>query len=407
MNLAIYYPHPEKLRAAGAVAAASACLAFTWLAWQWRIRRPWMLVGWLWYVGTLVPVIGLVQVGSQALADRYTYIPTIGLLVLIVWTVEDATRARAGVLAVTAVALVTLGVLTFRQASTWKDTYSVFSHALQVTRNNGIAHAMVGSALIKSGKTDEAIAHLKDAVRIYPTYAEAQSNLGIALVAKGDIDAALPYLRRAASLSPSNTRVGYNLGRALRMTQASEEAASQLTKVVQIDPQYADAHFELGLALASSEHYPAAIEHLETAVRLAPEKPDYHQVLASVLMANDQIAAAMTEYRQSLSLRPDDAETMITLASILATHPDPRLRNGADAVRLAQRANELTRATDPVVLAGLAAAYAEAGRFPEAIAACQQSISVATAAGDSALVARGEQLLALFRAGRPFHRDNL
>jgi Flp pilus assembly protein TadD len=306
-NLAVFYPAPDAWPAEWVAGAALVLAAVSALALYWARKAPWFAFGWFWYLGTLVPVIGILQVGHQAMADRYSYLPLIGLFVAIAWG-GAAAAARwpkirgwlaAGALAV----LVVCGGLTWRQAGYWRSSASLFEHALAVTRDNFVAH----------------------------------NNLGAALMERGDVEGA-------------------------------------------------ERHF------------------VET-LRVKPYDPEAHFCLAAALTSQRKTAQAIPEYREALRLLPNYPDALNNLAWILAANPDPRLRNGREAVDLAERACQLTEYKQPLLVGTLAAAYAEAGRFTKAVATAEKARTLAEQTHQPDVAARNRALLELYRSGRPA-RDN-
>jgi protein O-mannosyl-transferase len=221
--------------------------------WMQRRRQPYLLMGWLWFVGTLVPVIGLVQAGGQSIADRYTYLPSIGMLVCGVWGAYELTRGwRSHVLgwwAAGGAAIVICLVLTPQQLGHWKDGEALFRHALQVTADNHIAHNNLGVAIGMKGQIDEAISQLQESVRLKPDYADAHSNLGNALLIKGQMDEAIHQLQEAVRLKPDHVAAHYNLGIALGAKGQLDEAIGQYQETMRLNADYADVKGNLAKAL--------------------------------------------------------------------------------------------------------------------------------------------------------------
>jgi len=337
IDLAVLYPHPTTFPGWRVAAAALILGAVSVGAWRWRLRRPWLAVGWCWFLGTLVPVIGLVQVGVQSVADRYTYLPGIGLFIIAAWGLAELTAAwglpaRAKSLAAVSL-LATLSVATWTQLGHWCDAESLFSHAVRVTRDNHVAHYNLGLALARQGKIDTAIDHFSEAARIHPGYAEAHHNLGTALLRQGQLE-------------------------------------------------------------------PAA-EHLGEARRLSPEVPMVHLNHARVLQEMGRTADAADAYRDALRRRPEWPGALESLARILATASDERLRDPAGAVRLAESAARLTSSNPrPEVLDTLAIAYASDGRFSDAVRASERAAGLARAAGRADLATMIEERTRLYRSGR-------
>lgn len=260
-DLAVLYPLPAEVPLAQAVAAAALLAAITALALA-RLRRwPWLAVGWLWFLGMLVPVIGLLQVGRQAMADRYTYLPSIGLAIALVWAVGEGARAlvpaagarRAALATVTVVAIVALGAAARAQVGTWRDTYTLFHHALEVTEGNFVAERKVGVELARRGDRASAERHLRAAVRLRPGAPDGQLSLGIALLGWGRPREALPHLQQAVLLRPSGSRARLPLARALAVLGRRQEARAHLRRALAIDPSLALARRRL----AALERAPA------------------------------------------------------------------------------------------------------------------------------------------------------
>jgi tetratricopeptide (TPR) repeat protein len=240
-------------------------------------------MGWFWYVGTLVPVIGLVQVGEQAMADRYTYVPTIGIFVAIAWGLRDLIHVGVSQSntesnwRVRAIAVATVGLLlvltlqTRAQVTYWSNTISLYEHALAVDPNNYVAHNNAAVALYAAGRKDEALAHYERAVAIKPGFSDAQMNLGAVLAEKGKTAEAIQHYEWALKLKPENAKALNNLALALASEGHLEEAIKKWEDAVRIQPDYVDAHSNLGVALARVGRVDAAIEQFEAALRINPE----------------------------------------------------------------------------------------------------------------------------------------
>jgi Flp pilus assembly protein TadD len=305
------------------------------LAWR---KYPWTPVGWLWFLGTLVPVIGLVQVGNQYMADRYTYIPYIGCFIMMVWTAWELAKSsrlgRTRLAGVTLLVLSTAAALTHAQLQHWKDSETLFKHCIAVTKDNYGAHNILGVTLARQKRFEEARAQFVEALSIKPQYADSLQNLGILLTEHGDFKDALSYLQQAVAVRPESAVVYCKLGLALDL--------------------------------------------------------------------KDQAEQAIIYYRECIRLRPDQEEACNNLAWLLATHPDSKFRDGAEAVRLAEHVCEVTAYQKAPLIGTLAATYAEAGRFQDAIATAEKAIAVARGAGESPVAERNEQLLQLYRAEKPY-----
>jgi tetratricopeptide (TPR) repeat protein len=277
-SLAAYYPHPGIgswwwVLAAGLLLVVISILAVRTIR-QW----PWFMVGWLWYLGTLVPVIGLLQVGAQAMADRYTYVPLIGLFIITAWGFPELTagwRHKKKLLAwAGAFLLITLMASSWFQVRHWKNSIALFEHALHVTKNNYFAHDGMGLFLASQGKNDEAIHQYSEALRIRPDFAEAHNHLGNVLKTKG----------------------------------ITAEAIDHYKEALRIKPEYADAYCNLGHILAGQGKIADAVKQYTAALKLRPEYPKGHYHLASALMSQGKIDEAIAHYVKALNKRPTDAK---------------------------------------------------------------------------------------------------
>jgi tetratricopeptide (TPR) repeat protein len=283
VNLAVFYPYPTRVPVAAALGAAVLLLGITGAAWAVRRQAPYALTGWLWFVGTLVPVIGIVQVGSQAMADRYTYVPHIGLSIALAWGAADLMRrwripAPAG-FGFAAAILCVLSWLTWKQLEFWKDATHLFRRAIAVTDGNFIAHNNYAAEMLDQKQVDEAITHFERAVAINPTYQAAVYNLGLAYQMKGRYDDSRATLERALALNPQDGR----------------------------------AEYRLAVTLALQQKYPDALPHYQAAVRLAPEVPEIRESYSnalnnygSALGGGGEYREALKMFEQALTLKPDN-----------------------------------------------------------------------------------------------------
>ena len=288
-DLAVFYPLPGQWPLWQALLAGGLILSFSVLAWIRRSRYPYLLIGWLWFIGMLVPVIGLVQTGSQALADRHTYLPSFGVLLLAVWSVYELLRGwryRVPALSVAGGAAIILSLgLTRQQLALWKGSETLFRHALEVTQNNFIAHNCLGVALLNKGQIDEAIIHYHEAIRLTPNNSLGYSNLGVALLRKGQVDEAIRQFQQALPLEPDDAGTHNNLGNALARKGQIDQAISQYEAAIRLRPHDADAHSNLGVALYRKGRNEAAISQFLEALRLKPDYAEARKNLNVVLAA--------------------------------------------------------------------------------------------------------------------------
>ena len=274
-HLAVYYPHPmEGLPTWQILSSAFFLLCISAFFFWERRKRPYLIVGWLWFLGTLVPVIGLVQVGGQAMADRYTYVPLIGLFISLSWAVDGVAsawpRSKSWLVAAVGLIIFILGACTWFQLRHWKNTMSLFKHALEVTEGNQLAHNQFGLALLRAGKTEEAIVHFSEALRITPQYVNALVNLGNAFKDQGKLDESALQYRRALNYAPEHVTAINNLGILLAMRGKTDEAVSHFSRVLDIDPDNARAHNNMGIALAKEGKFDEAVHHFSEALRIDP-----------------------------------------------------------------------------------------------------------------------------------------
>jgi len=304
-GLSVFYPHVPGAHLAGALAATASLAAVTALCLQQARRRPYLAVGWLWYVGMLVPVIGLIQVGSQAYADRYTYLPIIGLLVAVVWSVGDlvARRAQARAAAATAcvLALAALTVATERQVAQWKDTRTLFTHALAVTRDNAVAHQNLGNALLVAGDPSSAIPHFQEALRLQPEFPDLRAVLGSALGMVGRYDEAAAQFQ-AALRQHETADLHFDLGLVYAKQGRVDDAIHECEVALRLDPNQYQAHAQLGLALVSAGRLDEALAHLRRASELKPGEIATWRLLATTCAATGRFPEAVQAIERAIAL---------------------------------------------------------------------------------------------------------
>ena len=449
VGLAVFYPHHGDQLPIWEIGLAIVLLGLVSAgAIALRHKRPYLVTGWFWYLVMLLPVIGLIQVGSQAHADRYTYLPQIGLYVLLAWGTTDALasrfttrRVRRGrlerrILAVTAsVALIALAWCAHVQASYWRKGESLWGRALAVTSGNFMAHDGLGDYLANRGRLDEAIDQFQKALNIAPGYPELETNLILALTKKGRTDEAIPHLQTLLKQDPNNAQAHYNLGNALQKKGDSQGAIAAYEKALSIQARYPAAHYYLGIALDQNGQIDEAIAHYQEAVKEQPNYPQAYCLLGNDLLQKARVDDAIAAYEQALKNRQkypevenniglallqkgrpseaiahwqnalagqsDSVDTLNNLAWILATFPENWIRNRKQALALAERANQLSGDNNPAILRTLAAAYAENGRFTEARVTSERGLQLANAQEKLALVNIFEGDLARYRANAP------
>jgi tetratricopeptide (TPR) repeat protein len=441
-RLAVFYPLDPGLSVAAAIAAGIGLVMVTAAVVRNAPRVPWLATGWFWYLVTLLPVIGLVQVGSQSMADRYMYLPSIGLSMMVCWSLPDSVLSQrpwkriAGPGA--AAVLVICAGLSRIQVGYWKNSETLFRHALEVTRNNWLAHYNLGVTLEQQGRLDDAIAHYEQAVRIRRDYADAWNNLGGVLARLGRVQEAIPRYQQALRIRPDLAEAHYNLGLALKQVGRVQEAISQYEQALKIKPDYADAynnlgnilwqtgnveaaitnyqqavrlkphlaeaHSNLGIALMRLGRSREAIPHFEQALRYKSDSAEAHYALGLALEQTGNLADAIGHYDQALRIKPDSTEAQNNLAWLLATLEPAEGGDPARAVTLAERACELTGNRMSAYLDTLAASYAAAGRFDDASVAAQKAVELARSAGQPRVADEIETRLKLYRRGQAYRR---
>jgi len=343
-ELAVFYPHPENRLPIWEVSLALIILVgIMAAAFVLRKRAPYLVTGWLWYLGMLVPVIGLLQVGWQGHADRYTYLPQIGLYIAVTWALTDLIRSwRFQRTALSAAALIVIGALSWRgwlQTSYWRDSETLFTHALAVTSNNDVALNNLGIIFLDKGQLDDAISKLQAAIDLRPENAPAHDNLAKALLKKGQVAEATVHYRKFLELEPANV----------------------------------EARNTLGTALIQQGHVREAID----------------------------------QWQEALALQPENGNAASNLAWVFAACTDDSIRDGTRAAQLGEKALRISGGKIPMIYKVLAAAYAENGRFADAVETAQRGAKLATSQGNSPLAAELESNIALYQSGRPLRDPSI
>jgi tetratricopeptide (TPR) repeat protein len=374
VDLAIIYPFPNYLPWGHLIVSLVVLLGMTAGAWILRGSRPHLLVGWLWFLGTLVPVIGLVQVGSAALADRYTYIPHAGLFLALVVEVNHWTgRVRRNPAVAVLPSVTVLGfclILTAHQLRFWQDGQTLFEHAIKVTGDNAMAQLNLALSLEVRGQREAALKKYEEALRLNPEIQQAHNAIGDLLSEAGRTNEALAHYQAELKLG--------------------EKAAT---------------HENLGALLLRMGRVDEALQHYETAAHLSPEDPRARYLIAKAFLRQGRTAEAVTRFNEALRLNPDEVQSLVYLARVLAADHDPHIRSGGTAVALAERANQLTGSEQSFILDTLAMAYAEAGRFPEAEQNEREALQRGEKVDDPASRAGMEDRLKLYQARQPYRED--
>jgi tetratricopeptide (TPR) repeat protein len=376
-GLAYYYPlvrHQPMLK-------VLACLGFlivlSWTVWRLRRYRPAALIGWLWFLGTLVPVIGLVQISNHMMGDRYSYFPLIGFFVGVVWLIPTIQKRSLHRIAA-GIAIVTLGacaVASRQQMHFWRDSMTMARRAIAVTTNNFVAHYNLGCALHSATNLPEAAKEFRISLELNPQSADAHFNLGNVLAESGHPEEALVFYKKALELDSTIVGAHNNTGAILNERGETAAAEAEFRQAIQLDASFADAHSNYGNLLFGAGRFPEAEEQLRAAVALNPKDVNAHYLLAR-LQVRREPANAITNFKEAIRLRPKWMLPVRELAWMLATHPEAQFRNGNEALVMA-RALVKGSSPDAKTLDVLAAAEAETGDFAAAIATAQKAKELA------------------------------
>jgi len=374
-NLAVYYPYPESLPFWKVAGAAVFLVCVSVLVFRALRSKPYLAVGWLWYMGTLVPAIGLIQAGLwPSLADRFAYVPLIGLFIIIAWGIPDLAarwRYKKIVLATTATALVLIFMATtWFQNRYWQNSVTLFTHTVSVTQNNSVAHNILGNALQKQGRFDEAISHYAAALKIDPDFAEAHNNLGYALTRQKHYNVAIYHYNEALRINPAYTNAHNNLGTALLHQGNEKEAVYHYYEALKSNPKYAGAYYNLG----------------------------------KLFLNRGKTEEAINLFRKALKFEPEMTPALYNLSWILAGCEDEKYRNGEEALKLAEKLCNITQYNQPLALDALAAAYAEKGKFKEAVLTAKNALKLALLYGPKELVLGLQKRIELYQTKRPYRQ---
>ncbi|HET6456387.1 MAG TPA: tetratricopeptide repeat protein [Armatimonadota bacterium] len=372
-KLAAFYPY-YPIPIWQAIGAGLFLIAVSIMVFKARKSRPYLAWGWLWYIITLVPVIGIVQVGDQSIADRYTYIPLIGPFVMIAWAIPErwgeGVMGRWGEKLIVPLAMLSLGVLmvcTFLQVGYWKSDITLFGHAAAVTKNNAVAHNDLGLCLAGEGKLKESVAHLSKALEINPRYADAHVNMANTLILMGRKDDAMEHYYKALDLRPGHAKalLGmanlqaekgnvdnaiatyyeilkshpndhealYNLGLAFHVKGDLVDAISNYRKALEINPRFARAQRNMGFALAQHGKTNQAVGYLKAAIEIDPEFAEPHLDLGRIMLAQGKSDAAISHFKEAIRIKPDYAEAHSNLGVALETKG--KLEDAIDEYRIA------------------------------------------------------------------------
>jgi Flp pilus assembly protein TadD len=318
VGLASLYPFPTAIEQWKVVAAIIVLVAASIGALAARKRHPYLTVGWFWYVGTLVPVIGFVQVGYHAMADRYTYIPYIGLFIVVAWGASElsaAWPARRVILAASALVVILASIVaTNAQVRNWRDGVALWQHTVAVTDNNFIAMTNLGYELLQRDRLDEAAARFNDAMRVSPKYLLARQNLGLTLTKQKKYAEAIEQYMAALRIDPANALLHADLGLTLSNAQQDDEAIAQYNEALRLQPELSAAHLRLGNALVRKGSVADAIAHYEHALRVEPSSAEAHNNLGVALANQGSLDRAAAQFAEAVRLKPDYVDARNNLA---------------------------------------------------------------------------------------------
>jgi tetratricopeptide (TPR) repeat protein len=375
-NLAVFYPMPDKIAPAAIFISAAALILISLAVWRTRKNSPCLTVGWLWFLGTLVPVIGLVKVGDSAHADRYTYFPAVGIFIAMVfgvWHPLKQPRAQKIFIAASLAGLIGCIALTEYQLAFWHDSETLFRRALAVTENNSTAHLNLGAALETKGHADAALVEYRESLRLDPNSFETANDIGKLLFEQGQPAEALDYCVMAVRLKPDRATLHNNLGLTLEALGRFDEARAQFAEAARLDKTYAIPRFQTG----------------------------------RTLLKQGRDAEAMPELFAALQIEPDNIQFLLFTARVLASDENPQGRNGEQAVAVADRANRLAGSPQPVILDTFAMALAEVNQFDEAEKIQQQAVEQVAKGNDREDLKLMQQRLKLYENRQPWRESFL
>jgi len=386
-NLAVFYPHPDDRLGLWQVAlAAGLLIATTWIVFTLRQNRPYLLVGWLWYLIMLLPVIGIVEVGLQGHADRYTYLPQVGLYIALTWLAGDISaslRYRKEILATVGIGtVIVLSACAWKQTTYWRSSETLWTHTLAVTTDNDVALTNLGTSLMERGQLDNALSYFQSALAIRSRSEHSHYNLSLALI---------------------HDSTGNVLARKGRLN----DAIAHFRQAIELRPDFPDAHYNLGTALFQKGDLDGAIAQWRTTLSIHPYDAGAHTSLGNALVQKGLLREAVDHYERALQSDPDSILPLNNLAWVISTGPDDSLRNNEIAVQLATKANQLSRESNAVFIRTLAAAYAQAGQFEKAIETARRASEQANAQGVRDLAIQIHQDVDLYEHRTPLRDPNL
>jgi tetratricopeptide (TPR) repeat protein len=377
-GLAVFYPHPLNRLPAWEVVLAGMLLAgLSAVALGRRRKEPWLLIGWCWYLVMLLPAVGIIQVGKQAHADRYTYLPQIGIYVAVTWLVAEWRLRwlhhgsfRVALWGLMMGVLALLMVCAWQQTAYWQNSETLWTHTLSCTTDNEMAHNNLGNDLLQKGRVDDAISQYQMALQIKPNYAEAHNNLGNALPQKGRVDDAISQCQMALQIKPDYAEAHNNLGNALLQKGSVDDAISQYQTALQIRPDYVEAHNNLGNAFLQKGSVAEAISQFQQALQIKPDYAEACNNLGNALFQKGRMDEAIAHYQQAAQIKPGFAEARNNLGSVLSQkgRTDEAITQFQQALQIKPAFAEAHN--------NLGGALGQKGRVDEAITQFQQALQI-------------------------------
>ncbi len=441
-KLAVLYPYPAGGIPLWQVLSALAALVLISLTVIYiGTRRKYLITGWFWYFGTLVPVIGLIQVGSQAMADRYTYVSAIGISIIIAWTASQISinwpRRKTILTFAASAGILAMMLSTHNQVKHWQNSKTLFKHAIDVTEDNVFMLGNYGNALAEDGKTEEAIEYIRQAVAISPNWSNGHTDLAHTLYLAGRLDEADKRCQIALNIEPSEkayyvqalilnarqehaqaldiyhksielkpTALAYmNLANTLHTLGQSGEAVEYYHKAIEMDRFDDEVRYNLGFVHYQTGNLDKALNCMTETLRVNPDHIKANRIRADILYKLGRTEPAIEQYYKSLQFLPDNVYVLNTLAWLLATSPNPPMQNDGDAVKFAEKVCLLTGHAQYSFIDTLAAAYAANGDFKNAVETAEKAIELAQGSANETELQELQDRLELYKANKPYRTE--
>jgi len=321
-NLIFFYPYPKMIPNWHVLFAGLFLVCITIIVIRAVNKRPYLGVGWFWYIITLIPVSGLIQAGLwPAMADRWAYVPLIGIFVIIAWGISDLLkkwRFKKNMTAIAGIAyILILSFLTWLQVGYWQNSFTLNKHALGIDQSNAVAHLNLGTALAKDNRPNEAISHFLSTLKIYPDHKKAFYNIGLAMLTNGNYEEAIYYFLKYLKLCPDDAKGYQRIGLVYSYKGKINDSKKYYYKALDIDPEFEEAHFGLGVIFASQKKYEDAIKHYSETLRIKPDFITAHINIGNLFLKNGQLKKAISHYSEALKIEPDTVEAHNGLGAVM------------------------------------------------------------------------------------------